>query len=72
MNYIFIKQYDVTDFAAVCLATVCLHYKKETTIIKLRDIKGTNLKRNNLIGLKKCIDELGFTSQAVRVDKEEY
>ena len=70
MKYTFIKQHDTTDCAAACLAMVCLHYKKETTITKLRDIMGTDLKGTNLIGLSKCADALGFTSQAVRLDKE--
>ena len=70
MKYIFIKQHDATDCAAACLAMICLHYKKETTITKLRDMMGTDLKGTNLIGLCKCADELGFSSQAVRVDKE--
>lgn len=52
------------------MAMVCLHYKKETTITKLRDIMGTDLKGTNLIGLSKCAKQLGFSSQAVRVDKE--
>ena len=60
----------MTDCAAACLAMVCLHYKKETTITKLRDMMGTDLKGTNLLGLSKCADSLGFTSQAVRVDKE--
>lgn len=70
MRYTFVKQHDITDCAAACLAMVCLHYKKETTITKLRDMMGTDLKGTNLIGLSKCADELGFNSQAVRVDKE--
>ncbi|MDQ2086712.1 peptidase domain-containing ABC transporter [Herbivorax sp. ANBcel31] len=70
MRYTFIKQHDATDCAAACLAMICLHYKKETTISKLRDMMGTDLKGTNLIGLGNCADELGFTSQAVRVDKE--
>ncbi len=70
MKYTFVKQHDATDCAAACLAMICLHYKKETTITKLRDMMGTDLKGTNLIGLSKCADELGFTSQAVRVDKE--
>ena len=49
---------------------VCLHYKKETTITRLRDMMGTDLKGTNLIGLSKCAEKLGFMSQAVRVDKE--
>lgn len=70
MRYTFVKQHDATDCAAACLAMVCLHYKKETTITKLRDMMGTDLKGTNLIGLSNCADKLGFASQAVRVDKE--
>lgn len=70
MRYTYVKQQDATDCAAACLAMICLHYMKETTITRLRDKMGTDLKGTNLIGLSKCADELGFTSQAVRVDKE--
>ena len=70
MRYTFVKQHDATDCAAACLAMICLHYKKETTITKLRDIMGTDLKGTNLIGLTKCSETLGFNSQAVRVDRE--
>ena len=70
MRYTFVKQHDATDCAAACMAMVSLHYKKETTITRLRDMMGTDLKGTNLIGLSKCADELGFMSQAVRVDRE--
>jgi ATP-binding cassette subfamily B protein len=69
VRYTFVKQHDITDCAAACLAMVCLHYKKETTITKLRDMMGTDIKGTNLIGLSKCADELGFVSQAVKVDR---
>lgn len=70
MRYTFIQQHDATDCAAACMAMICLHYKKETTITRLRDMMGTDLKGTNLVGLSKCAEELGFMSQAVRVDKE--
>lgn len=70
MRYTFVKQHDITDCAAACLAMVCLHYKKETTITRLRDMMGTDLKGTNLIGLSSCAKKLGFTCQAVRVDRE--
>ena len=70
MRYTFIKQHDATDCAAACLGMICLHYKKETTITKLRDLMGTDLKGTNLVGVSKCADELGFVSQGVRVDRE--
>ncbi len=70
MRYTYVKQHDATDCAAACLAMICLHYKKETSITKLRDMMGTDLKGTNLIGLGKCAEELGFVSQAIRVDKD--
>ena len=63
MRYTFIKQHDATDCAAACMGMVCLHYRKETTITKLRDIMGTDLKGTNLIGLSKCAEQLGFNSE---------
>lgn len=70
MRYTYVKQHDATDCAAACLAMVCLHYKKETTITRLRDMMGTDLKGTNLLGLDKCATALDFVTQAVRVDKE--
>ena len=70
MRYTFIKQHDATDCAAACMGMVCLHYSKETTITKLRDLMGTDLKGTNLIGLSKCAEQLGFNCQAVKVDRE--
>lgn len=70
MRYTYVKQHDATDCAAACLAMVCLHYKKETTITRLRDMMGTDLKGTNLLGLSKCANTLGFITQAIRVDKE--
>jgi ATP-binding cassette subfamily B protein len=72
MRYTFVHQHDSTDCAAASLAMVCLHYKKEVTITKLRDMMGTDLKGTNLVGLQKAARELGFDSAAVRVDRENF
>ncbi|MHB8062256.1 MAG: cysteine peptidase family C39 domain-containing protein, partial [Ruminiclostridium sp.] len=34
-RYICIKQYDITDCGAACLATVCKHYGLKTPITKI-------------------------------------
>ena len=70
MRYSFVKQHDATDCAAACLAMVCLHYKKETTITKLRDMMGTDLKGTNLIGLVNCAEKLGFDCVSGKVNRE--
>ena len=72
MRYTYVRQHDTTDCAAACLAMVCLHYKKEVTITRLRDMMGTDLKGTNLVGLQKAANELGFTTAAVRVDREKF
>ena len=72
MRYTYVRQHDTTDCAAACLAMVCLHYKKEITITRLRDMMGTDLKGTNLLGLQKAANELGFTTAAVRVDRENF
>ena len=72
MRYTYVRQHDATDCAAACLAMVCLHYKKEITITRLRDMMGTDLKGTNLVGLQKAANELGFTTAAVRVDRENF
>ena len=72
MRYTYVRQHDTTDCAAACLAMVCLHYKKEITITRLRDMMGTDLKGTNLVGLQKAANELGFTTAAVRVDRENF
>lgn len=65
-----VKQYDSTDCAAACLATVSMYYKKEVTITKLRDILGTDIKGTTLMGLEAGANKLGFDTRAIRVDKE--
>lgn len=60
----------MTDCAAACLATVCMYYKKEITITKLRDILGTDIKGTTLKGLEQGAKKFGFDTKAVRVDKE--
>lgn len=72
MRYTYVRQHDSSDCAAACLAMVCLHYKKEVTITRLRDMMGTDLKGTNLVGLQKAANELGFTTAAVRVDRENF
>lgn len=67
-----VKQHDMTDCAAACLATVSMYYKKEITITKLRDILGTDIKGTTLKGLENGAKRLGFDTRAIRVDKDSF
>ncbi len=65
-----VKQHDISDCAAACLATVCMYYKKEITITKLRQVIGTDIKGTTLYGLQLGAQKLGFDAKAIKVDKD--
>lgn len=71
-KYKCVKQHDITDCGAACIATVCLQYKKEMTITKLRDMSGTDTKGTTVLGLVQTLQQLGFEAKAVRVTRETF
>ncbi|MEC2861461.1 peptidase domain-containing ABC transporter [Bacillus thuringiensis] len=72
MTKYLVKQHDAADCAAACLATVCLYYKKDISITKLRDLLGTDIKGTTLKGLESGAKRLGFDTRAVRVNRETF
>ena len=46
-----VKQHDITDCGPCCIATICLDYKKEVTMTKLRGLSGTDSKGTTLKGM---------------------
>ncbi|MBG9539614.1 MULTISPECIES: peptidase domain-containing ABC transporter [Bacillus cereus group] len=72
MKSYLVKQHDAADCAAACLATVCLYYKKDISITKLRDLLGTDIKGTTLKGLESGAKRLGFDTKAVRVNHETF
>lgn len=72
MSYYCIKQHDITDCGAACLATVCKQYKFSTSITKIREIAGTDKNGTNAYGLVKAAEQLGFTAKGVRGNKDAF
>ncbi|MHA2890534.1 peptidase domain-containing ABC transporter [Bacillus cereus] len=72
MKSYLVKQHDATDCAAACLATVCMYYKKDISITKLRDLLGTDIKGTTLRGLESGAKRLGFDAKAIRVNRETF
>ena len=62
-----VRQHDITDCAAACLSMICMFYKKEITITKLRDILGTDIKGTTLLGLEDGAKKLGVDTRAIRL-----
>ncbi|MDD2798434.1 MAG: peptidase domain-containing ABC transporter [Bacteroidales bacterium] len=65
-----IKQQDITDCGAACLASVAAHYKLKLPIARIRQIAGTDKKGTNLFGLYQAAEQLGFQCKGVKANLE--
>lgn len=61
-----IKQRDITDCGAACLASVSSHFKLEMPISRIRQIAGTDKKGTNVYGMVIAAEKLGFTAKGVK------
>ena len=61
-----IKQHDITDCGAACLASVSAHYKLNIPIARIRQWAGTDKKGTNAWGLVKAAEKLGFSAKGVK------
>ena len=70
MGGIKIKQHDITDCGAACLASISAHYRLRIPIAKIRQYAGTGKNGTNVMGLLEAAEKLGFEAKGVRGDKE--
>lgn len=61
-----IKQRDITDCGAACLASVSEYYKLKLPVAKIRQIAGTDQKGTNALGMVKAAEQLGFAAKGVK------
>jgi ABC-type bacteriocin transporter len=64
-------QHDQSDCAAAVVSTVLLSYKKELSIMKIREIIGTDMYGTTVSGIVSGLEKLNFTVKAVRVAQED-
>ena len=67
-----IKQHDITDCGAACLATVSKQYGLKMPISKIREVAGTDKQGTNAAGMIKAAEKLGFTAKAVKGDQNAF
>jgi len=72
VRYPHVDQHDSSDCAAACVASVCAFYGKEITIIKLRELLGTDIAGTTVKGITEAMGKLGFESRAVRIDPDSF
>lgn len=70
-KYACTMQHDQSDCAAAVVSTVLLSYKKELSIMKIREIIGTDMYGTTVSGIVSGLEKLNFTVKAVRVAQED-
>lgn len=70
MANIKIKQHDITDCGAACLASIAAHYSLQIPIARIRQYAGTDKKGTNVLGVIEAAQKLGFEAKGVRGDLE--
>jgi len=63
-----VKQRDITDCGAACLASVAAHYKLTLPVARIRQFAGTDKKGTNVLGLVEAAAKMGFLAKGVRGD----
>lgn len=65
-----IKQHDITDCGAACLASVAAFYKLQLPIARIRQYASTDKKGTNVLGMIEAAQQLGFQAKGVRGNLE--
>ena len=58
-----IKQFDITDCGAACLASVCAYYGLQFPIARIRQYAFTDQKGTNILGLIEAANKLGLSAK---------
>jgi ATP-binding cassette subfamily B protein len=63
---ILIKQHDIKDCGAACLASVSSHYGLKMPIAKIRQICHTDTRGTNVLGLIQGLEQMGFNAKGLK------
>jgi len=65
-----VKQRDITDCGAACLASVAAYYKVGLPVSRIRQLAGTDKKGTNVLGVVEAAEKMGFLAKGVKGDWE--
>jgi len=72
MKYYCVKQHDITDCGAACLATIAKQNGYRLSISKIREIAGTDKQGTNAYGVIQAAERLGFSAKGVKGNEEAF
>lgn len=66
MANIKIKQHDIQDCGAACLASIGNHYNVNLPIARIRQYANTDKRGTNVLGIIEAAEKMGFTAKGVK------
>lgn len=66
MASIKIKQHDIKDCGAACLASIGNYYDVNLPIARIRQYANTDKRGTNVLGIIEAADKMGFTAKGVK------
>ncbi|OXA83220.1 peptidase C39 [Flavobacterium columnare] len=63
-----IKQHDIKDCGAACLASIGNHFKVNLPIARIRQLASTDKRGTNVLGMIEAAEKMGFTAKGVKGD----
>jgi len=66
MASIKIKQHDIKDCGAACLASIGNHYGVNLPIARIRQYANTDKRGTNVLGVIEAVEKMGFTAKGVK------
>ena len=61
-----VKQRDITDCGAACLASIAAHYQLLLPVSRIRQYAGTDKKGTNVLGMIEAAEQLGFQAKGAK------
>lgn len=61
-----IKQRDITDCGAACLASVAAYHQLKLPVARIRQLASTDKRGTNVLGMLEAANQLGFDAKGVR------
>ncbi len=61
-----VKQRDITDCGAACIASVSAHYQLQLPVSRIRQYAGTDKRGTNVLGMIEAAERLGFQAKGAK------
>jgi ATP-binding cassette, subfamily C, bacteriocin exporter len=63
---IYVRQQDITDCGAACLASVAAWFRLNLPVARIRQLANTDKQGTNMLGMLEAAEKLGFTAKGIK------